>query len=340
MLALVLLARQRQLRVLATLGALFLVAAVPTYQFWPATENIKDLRLFYLPGIAVATLLAVGGWKTGVLALLAGVLPFLQLREEHQANWQDMRTYHHGLLMNAPDIEQDLVFIHGLPRDNPQQTAIAFHLGVDRLLQLPFGRGRQRSLALRPLHPGPDAHVLPYAESKIHGLPFGRTMSFGSPGSLNTRLPNYRAKELVVEYHGPEVLTLDVVERAMRAKLDPHVRISGMRALRYRVTVFTAGGYLTGFVKDESRPDARDGRFSIRAVLFAFHKRTGQKGDEIALSLIEPSALDLDLRFPMLVEADENDDGAGGMLDFQVSHTNRRPLYLQLDRSYATFVRR
>ena len=63
-------------------------------------------------------------------------------------------------------------------------------------------------------------------------------------------------------------------------------------------------------------------------------------GNEMAFALIEPSALDLDLRFPVLVEADENDKGTGGMLGFEVTHTSRRPLYLRLDRSYATFVQR
>ncbi|MHC4077431.1 MAG: ArnT family glycosyltransferase [Planctomycetota bacterium] len=318
---------------LAGLGILFLVCALPSYQLWPNTDNLRELRLFYLPGIAVAALLAYGTWRTAVLALLTLPLPFLQLQEEYAANWHAMRVQHQELLRSAgEDTDFDTIFVYGLARENDAHTAVAFHLGVDRLVQPPFD-GAKHCLALRPLLPGPGVHQLPYGD--VHGVPFERTYSFVRP-SILAGLGRPPIAGLGLAYMGPGELTLDVLEQMWKGELDPEpqVQILGRRAERYRVTVFTAGGYLTVFVTDESFDDAVDGLFTIKNLLLASHRKNGGRG-ELAWALRVPTAVDIDPVFPVLVELDVHDRGSESR-PFDPTHANQAPIHLRLDRRYAT----
>ncbi|MEE9127678.1 MAG: hypothetical protein V3U11_11115 [Planctomycetota bacterium] len=323
---------------LGALCVLFLLCAIPSYQLWAHTDNPKELRLFYLPGIAIAVIVAYGGWRTGLPALLFAVLPFLELKEEYQANWESLRIQHQELWRAAQeDTEYDTIFVYGLARENATHTALAFHLGVDRLLQPPFAPldGGKRCMALRPLVQRPDAHRVPWGD--VDGVPFQRTYSFIQPRIL-AGLGGAPVGGLALRYLGPSQLTIEVLEQMAKNEIDPpQVQILGKRAERYRVTVFTAGGYLTTFVDDESPGGGSDGMFTIRQLLFASHRRGGGRG-EMAWALREPTALDLDPFFPVLVEVDDNDHGSKSTAGFRATHANRAPIYLRLDRRYARWL--
>jgi hypothetical protein len=318
---------------LAALGVLFLVCVVPGYQLWPNTDNLRDLRLFYLPGIVVAALVTYS-WRTGALALLLVPLPFLQLQTEYETNWQAMRLQHQELVRSAREESTfNTIFVYGLARLNEAQTAVAFHLGVDRLAQPPFAPpdNTRRCLALRPLIPGPGTYQLPYGD--VVGVPCEQTFSFESPNTL-AGLGRPPLGRLTLHPSEPVELTMEVLQQMWKGEKDPQVRILGKRAFRYRVTVFTADGYLTTFLEDEGLPDSVNGLFSIKKLLLASYREKGPAYD-MARALRVPTALDLDPSFPVLVELDENDRGRKDHV-FDATHANRQPLYLRLDRRFGT----
>ncbi len=318
---------------LIAVGLLCLVCAVPTYEHWASTQDLKELRLFYLPGILVAALVSYS-WRTGALALLTLPLPFLQLQQDYRDTWQAMRTQHEELQRSASDdTGHDTFFVWGLARQNQAGTVVAFHLGVDRLLRPPFA-GAKRCMALRPLEPRPGAYHLPYGD--VAGVPFGQTVSFPRPGIM-AGLPRASLGHLGLDYRGPEEISLRVLVQMSKGEANPYVRIPGRRAMRYRVTVFTGGGYLTTFLDDEAPAGSEDGMFSIKSLLEASY-RQGGKPYEMALALRVPSTLDLDRSFPVLVELDENDHG-GKDRPFDPTHANREPLGLRLDRRYGRMVK-
>jgi len=328
----------RRAAFLATATVLFVGCSVPILQLWSDTGNPLNLRLFYLPMMPLAGLLALGGWRSAGPALLVFALPLAELRLDYQRAWRQCEALHSGVLASATG---EWNFVSDLPAVNPRGTALQFHLGVDRLTRRPFGGTNAPLYALRPINQRAGAWRLPYGESAA--MPFGVTLDVqGLRVRPNTAPPS--TKDLPLRLTGPDVLTtaaLDLIVKNYQAKLrgepstgeDPVLTLRGVRAKSYRVTIFTANGYLTTFIPDSASGDASDGQLEIGPILMG---KLSQAADAHAVGdlLQRATALDLSCRFPILVEADLRPGEPG---NFQATHANRTPVWVTIDRQFANW---
>ncbi|MCA8943562.1 MAG: hypothetical protein KDB80_13445, partial [Planctomycetes bacterium] len=125
---------------IVTLFAVYVVACVPLFQLLPHTGNLVNLRYLYLPGVALAGLLAIGGWLPALLALGVWALPFLELREDWATASRDVAARHARILDVAKSIPDDPLLVADLAPHNAKGTVLELHVGVDRLARPPFAR--------------------------------------------------------------------------------------------------------------------------------------------------------------------------------------------------------
>ena len=340
----------RQAMLLA-LVVLFVGCSMPIVQLWADTTNPMNLRNFYLPMMPLAVLLSSWGWRTALPALAVAMLPFSELREDYTRSFQRCRSWHEQIQKEVPRHPHELNFIVGLPRVNEKATALEFHLAVDRLLAPPFGDGEKRVFALRPMSHLEGVHTIPYGEAV--GLPIGATYA-GGPDALRVVTNASPLQQMGWDRLGPTVLDLDVLNRMVdnfkiRAKgnppkgQDPVIILDGVRARLYRVTAFTASGYVTAYVRDSAPADATNGHIELGLFLKAsavgpmsFPSGPGGGSFVTVGSLLQrATALDLSMWFPVLIEADARVEFDGNPEHFTPTHANFRPMWLSLDRRFA-----
>ena len=90
--------RARAAPQLLACGALFVGCALPVYQFWPQTEAMLNARLFYLPLMALAPVVAFGGRVTTFATLVVFAVPFLGARGSFYDRGDRSRGETHAML--------------------------------------------------------------------------------------------------------------------------------------------------------------------------------------------------------------------------------------------------
>ena len=323
----ILLIRRWPLR-LITLAVLYLGCAAPMAQSW-VFDNPQLLRNFTLPFAAFAVLLASGHIWTAVPALALGALPLLEVRNDYLESHDRCRRIHELVADGARQLPHGPVFVANLPRINGKRNVIEFDVGVDRILQPPFGDGNHRVLALRPIVERADFPRLPYGDST--GLPLGHTLTLMDETGV-LKLENAPAARFDARVDGEAHLTSAVLQAINTEQLDPALVFDGPRASHYRITLFTAAGYMTTIVANESEAGA-GGRVPLRSWLTS----EVAPGQYVARALFTPTALDLDTRFPLLVEAGRIEDTLAGPV-FEAVAVARDWVWLQFDRDYAAFM--
>ncbi len=138
LLALGVLAAHKRFNLLALALLVFLGTCVPMLPFWSASEDIKNLRQYYLPFAVLAGLMAAGGVGIWVLACLVWLTPLVEIRADYVAMHRELGAMHRQLILEAAETDPQMLFVAGLPRANAKGSALGFHFGVDRLLEPPF----------------------------------------------------------------------------------------------------------------------------------------------------------------------------------------------------------
>ena len=331
------LAWRRRFAVLAVATLCFAGAVVPTMPLWSAADSALQIRVFYVPFVAIACLIAAGGVVPSILLLAVFALPNVAIHRDYYAQFETNRAMHGALLREAPELGDGPLFVAGLPWSNPDGTALAFKEGVDRLLRPPFVDAPGRAvLALRPLDPRPDAFRLPYGEST--GLPFtaANTVRLADGGRILALLPPNRLAPLELTLEAPTTIATDDLLALYERRREAWIRVDGAVAPQYRVSLFTAGGYLTTLVANRAPAGADHGRIDIVDVLVARYVSVDRPDQcHVAFALEVPTGLDLEPSFPVLVEAGALDAATG---TFTATHANHEVLRLGLERSFAKFI--
>ena len=113
--------------------------------------------------------------------------------------------------------------------------------------------------------------------------------------------------------------------------------VPGVRSAQYRVTIFTAGGYLSCLVPDAGEADSADGSIDLFAMLR--QSSIDVAGEQrLWMALRQPLTLDLDRRLPLMVEAGSNTLTTHGAF-FSATHANHSPVMLRFDREYPEGIR-
>ncbi len=353
--------RRKKVNVLACTFWLFILLALPTYMLWASAENPKNLRNFYLPMVALAILIGHAGWLTTILALLVAAFPFIQLRQEFRDTWESNRLIHQNLITDAEKSQEPLFFVDGLAKENDRHTALAFDIGVDSLLRPPFADSDKRVFALRQLNSNTVVSHLPYGKER--GLPFGLTLAFDGAKIHYTKVPKQSLASLLVEQRGNRILSIPVLDEMAQVHIsqkkggshysmsdEPVIRIRGMKSKFYRITIFTAGGYVTARVRDSSRRDDRDGRIYWGDVLMAHNGSQASTNSPIIYDLQKATTLDiltepnrtgqnLGPAFPVMVELDSRQTYNSRFDSFRPTHANKDPLWIRLDRRLASWLK-
>jgi hypothetical protein len=314
--------------------ALYLCTLVPIIQFLPGSENIKDLRLFYLPSMALFPLIASGGPFACFLALLLWTAPALEMRADYAEQSDRNRKVHKLIIDSEKEAGDELMFVSGLQRQNQKATVLAFHLGVDRLVEQPFTLGDSRLFALRPLAQSQAVRRLPYGDER--GLPIGRTFSIVND-SILAALPAASLRDLPLQLDSGVDLSTANLRRVLQEGGKLVLRMPGQRSAAYRVTIFTAGGYLSCLVSDAGEGGSADGSIDLFALLREGTIDTAGE-QRLWMALRQPLTLDLDRRLPVMVEAGTLQETAAGRV-FSATHANRSPVMLRFDRDYPEGIR-
>ena len=267
-----------------------------------------------------------------LLAVLVWVTPFLETRADYRTFHQELAATHQQLLIDTLADEELSLFVANLPRQNAKGNVLGYHRGVDRILAPPFAGGSHRVFALRPLTDIPGVHRLDDREE--YRLPEGVTFGFEGPTILLRRLETIPLPDLRVRLDAPERLTSAWMQQLDRGEEQGALVMEGVRAEHYRITVFTAGGYLAAIASDRGSGGTGDGRVEL-SDLFGDDGRYARRGADaiLRLGLRVPIAVDLSPIFPVLVEAGRLVD-VGGTLFFQTTHSARRFLWLEFDRDF------
>jgi hypothetical protein len=235
-------------------------------------------------------------------------------------------------------------------------TAVQLHFGVDRMLQPPFCDDRAALRAWRPLLQRPDSVRLSAADGGAFDLGVGSSWRLGADEALHPAPPPAELPELVVtgDRAGVFDLTTKVLDgmlaehstRIASGAAGPSLTMPGTTANGFRVTIFTANGYLSCWCPNHARPGAPDARLDFSRFFggdaqHPFWKQpamvTTSLDADIGGALVVPTTIDLDPSFPALIEA--------GSFDlqqrrFEPTHRARRLINLRFDRGYPGWVRR
>ncbi len=333
----VLLALRRAPRTVLGAAAAFAIATLPIAAFFSAAGNPQSLRLYYLPTIALAGVVAAAGRGPTIAVLLASAWPFVAARAEWYRADQQTQALHRTLLATAAGGAAHPMFVDGLPQTSPSGIVVQMLFGIDRLLLPPFGDGRATVCALRPMSPAHDAFRLYPLRTRPFELPTGSTWFFdGSELRAAPPPPPLPLPELVVGGDEGGVLDLTTPRLDVLAA-DPEattgLQLRGVRAPCFRLTLFTASGYFATLCEDHAPAGASDGEIRLRRWFSggAPYSPGALIGDVLAV----PTSLDLVPEFPVLIEA-----GAVQGTEFVPTHRARRLLTFRFDREYPNWVRR
>ena len=342
----------RRPRLLLAATVLLLVAAAPMAPFLPAWENPQTQRHWYLPAIAVCGVLAQTGRLWVLAILLAWAWPFLAIRSAHLAADQQTKALHTALLREVHDGATAPMFVAGLPHGNTAGTVVQMHFGLDRLLMPPFSERAVPLYALRALDPSPLAFRLWPEHEPPDALPLGSTWFFADSTALGKAPPPPSLPPLDIT--GDDQGAVDLTSPRLHALLPidsprQRLRTPGVRPMAFRLTLFTANGYLATVFLDHGEGSDLDGTIDLR-IWFAGKQpvpkpdnyvdywigRLGQSDTFIGEVLDIPTTLDLVPEFPMLLEAGSVDLKTGG---FTATHRARRLLTFRFDRGYPAWKR-
>lgn len=318
----------RRWRLIAGALLAYVVCCVPTWQFWTATDHLQNWRYFTLPYAALAIAMGSSGIWITLLGLLVLAAPHLQIREDYRRVFDSSRQMHEQLREATAQLPAGPVLVAGLPTQNQKGNVVAFHLGVDRLLQPPFGPGRHRTLALRPLDPRPGVHRIDHGER--FGVPGAQTLAFAGSEILSL-LPPASPPSLGVVLDGPDHLTSELFADWHAGRATAWLAVRGLRVEHLRITLFTAGGYLSSILAVGD-----DGRVTMADWL---QSRYAAEPNQLFVlqALRAATTMDLETRFPVLVEAGRvvpTPTGKG----FETTHARRELLWLTFDRDYAQWA--
>jgi len=341
-------------------GALlaWLVALAPMTAFLGSCSNPHNLRYQYLPSIAIAGVLAAGHrWIVPAIAL-AWLWPLVAVRvEQHAADGESMQM-HQAMLREVPTLDEGPMFVQGLPHANEAGTAVQLHFGIDRLLRAPFSERDVALFAWRPLLMRPDAIRLQGPDGMPFQLPEGSVWWFADATALGRAPEPSTLPSLAIVGDDDGVLDLST------ARLDPWIErypemiearqpsfgltMPGLRTMGFRLTIFTANGYLCCWCPNHAAPGA-DARLDvIRMFAGDAHNaiwpkpalvvaRFDPNGPFVGDMLPVPTTIDLDPSFPVLIEAGSFDPKQA---TFTPTHRARRMIRFRFDRNYPAWVRR
>ncbi len=313
--------------------ALYLCSVAPSATLWSGADYAHNARLFSLPLAPVAVVLAGGGWWTALPALALTAAAHLELRADYAESFTAAERTHRFISAEAATLDPGPVLIWGLPRGNEKNTTVLFHVGVDRLLQPPFGDGRHATYALRPLDPSARANQLAYGERR--GLPFGATLSLLRGGTGVGLLPPERRPTFEARLEQAMVLDANALTAIHGGAVAPAFVLGAPRAPSYRISLFSAGGYVTAICDNGADAETDGGRVAIADWLRA---ETGENRF-VATDLVLPAAIDLSLRMPVLIEGGTLvTERAGLPPAFAATHHAADWVWLELGEDYATFI--
>ncbi len=278
--------------------AWFLAASIPLYSFFQYLEDMKILRLFYLPLAGLMAAGAAGGWRPTLLLALLMVPVHLPVRSDMARAMAFNRTAHLGILSKARELGGKApIFVEGLPAC--RGMGLEFALGADRLLLPPFGPGGPRLLPWRTLARGPGHLAFTPEET---GYPWKRILVVGPGGKVSLKqlsppplpqfrlLPRFPAR---LDYRALYPLGLPP---GTPGSGDYLIGTAPPGPGRYRVLLFMGQGYTACEVDSD-----RQGALSLREILKAPSTRSG-RGDFVAFQVAVGLDVDLDPRPLVLVE--------------------------------------
>ena len=337
-----------------TAGALvaWAVALAPMASFLAACHNPHNLRYQYLPAVFLVGALAAGGRWTAPAIAIAWLWPLVAVRADQLGADRASADLHAELIRTAPAAPAGPMFVGGLPHANASGTAVQLHFGVDRMLRPPFCEPGVALYAWRPLLQRPDAAQLNGPNGAPFALPDGSTWWFPETYALvrADAPPTLPPLSVTGDRDGVVDLTTPVLD-AMLASFGqggegPALEMPGVRAAGFRVTIFTANGYLCCWCPNHAAPGDAGARLDF-AKFFggdAAHPYWQQPAMittaldvDVGGALVVPTTIDLEPVFPTLIEAGEFDLEERR---FRATHRAQRLLKLRFDRGYPAWVRR
>ena len=350
------LAVARRPRLLLGAAVAWLIALLPMAPFLASCDNPHNLRYQYLPAIAVVGALASANrWLAPAIAL-AWLWPLVAVRAEQLSADRTSADMHAEMIRRAPAAPDGPMFVGGLPHSNASGTAVQLHFGVDRMLQPPFYDPGVALYAWRPLLQRPEAVRLQQPDGAPFELGEGSTWWFPEPYAMVRAEAPAPLLELPIEgdVDGTFDLTTPVLDRMLAEQAEqiasgapgPHLTMPGVDAAGFRVTVFTANGYLSCWCPNHAAPGAPAARLDFTRFLGGDARHPFWTGPatvtttldaDIGTALVVPTTIDLEPTFPTLIEA--------GVFDleqrtFSATHRARRLVRLRFDRGYPDWVRR
>lgn len=341
--------RRPRMAVMALLA--FVVAMAPMVTFWTA-DSPHNLRYYYLPTIALVGLLASAGRWFVLVIVLAWLSPFVAVRAVQLQADQQCSAMHEAMLQQAETAPAGPMFVAGLPHMNKAKTSIQLHFGVDRMLQPPFAATGVPLFALRPLSTAPRTFQLGPPGIAPFALPEGSTWWFDDLDLLVPAAAPPELPELVMTGDEDGVVDFGFEQLTALKEHYEEIKATGrdtfglnfpaVKGPFFRVTVFTANGYLCCICQNHSKPKERHGRLDGLRMLARNHDRDFDIA-RIALgdlflgdALPVPTTIDLVPEFPTLIEAGTFDIRTRS---FTPSHRARRLVRFRFDRRYPEWVR-
>ncbi len=256
---------------------LFLAGCIPVYAFLAQPGEIKHIRYFYLPLAGLAVLASAGGWRGTLLVLVLYLPAHIPVRSDFRRAFTYDRKVHLGLLRAASRLEgKGPLFV----KDTPPDTGIAvtLFLGLERMLQPPFGPGKPEILRWRPfLFPWQDPLAFTKEETLYPLEPLALVDSRGQvrlAGYHPPPLPEFRAG-----FRGSLPLgARELASLAMGAS-DQALLLSPAVPGLYRVLWLTPLGYLACRL-----PSGGKGTLPLRKILLSPATRSG-RGTALFLDL-------------------------------------------------------
>lgn len=331
-------------RMLGASLCLFGLAAAPSCMFFADAANVHNLRYLYLPLLAIAGLLAARGPLVPWLLTASLLWPAFAVRVAQLSADRQTQAQHQNMLAIANRQPALPLFLSGLPHHaTTAGRAVQLHFGVDRLLAPPWRNTAMPLVALRPLAMSATAFSLP--ANHEFGLPSGSVWHWS--GETSRFQPVIATRALPkLQIAGDEAGRVDfAATRLMALTLDAQASFqlttSPGRPEGFRITLFTAGGYLACLCFDHGVAGATVGTIDARKLL-AGDPATGLEPARYGLdpaaflgeALDVPTTIDLDPCFPVWIEAGQMRDGA-----FVPTHQADRLLLFCFDRGYAQWKR-
>jgi hypothetical protein len=332
----------------------FLISVAPMAMFLAATKSPHNLRYYYLPTVALVGLLACSGRWTVVAILLAWLWPFVAMRCTQFVADQQSAAIHSALLKEVDDAPSGPMFVSGLPHRNAAGTAIQLHFGIDRMLQPPFCEPGKQLFALRPLIDARGIVRIGQPDEPPFALPKGSTWWFPNETAFGRITESPRLPELVIE--GDSDGILDMSTERLMPLIDDYKEIKatgqntfglttqGNQQPFFRLTIFTACGYLSCICKNHRRPNEAGGRIDVLRLLamdaanpYDIGRLSITEDRFIGDALIVPTTMDILPLFPTLIEAGSVNLETG---TFSPSHRARRLIMFSFDDRYASWVRK